>query len=115
MKKHQTVLRSYKGKQIEIDLGMVNLIENLWQHGFETRFCCQGVGHQDDGFYNPGYVSMPFQSGVELIERVGFGELTKYCDDISIRKTDGQKSVSFYFDPETLPFLEFFLWQSLKD
>lgn len=60
---------------VEVDAGIVDLLEVLWGNGFKTEFSCQGV----DGFeayigFTSGADARRFVSGVDVYALYGPGE-----------------------------------------
>lgn len=46
-----TILTTPRGEEVEIDLGIAELIQLMWDKGMDTQFCCEGYdwNHPESG------------------------------------------------------------------
>lgn len=99
MDKHPFVLRELDGRTIEIDEGIVDVIDSLWAAGIRTAHCCQGNPDQD-GIQHPGYVDIIFDDFFKFMELIDndYRGLFEVCHAIDVWK--GHRLVSHR--PETV-------------
>jgi hypothetical protein len=62
---HPTVTLQWRGMAVEIDEGMVPLIEQLWARGIDTGQCCQGPSGEQ------GFASVTFLSAEDAAAFLG--------------------------------------------
>lgn len=127
MTPHPHVILHHDGEAIEIDEDISGLIQNMWDRGFVTRFCCQGWDFPGDGAIDEhtwnampyrGYIAMPrtdrnFDLVVNLLQNFPrFAQNTPVSWDIEFSQNAHygyQNTICIRFPKSDIPLLESFV------
>lgn len=89
------VLRDNNGTWRIIDLGIADLIQALWDGGYETLFCCEG--HEDEKHCKyGGYISFEQNpKNLELIRKIKGNNIVRIKKE-SVNYKTGRYVIRFY-------------------
>jgi len=89
------VLKDNTGTWRIIDLGIADLIQALWNKGYETLFCCEG--HEDEYQCKlGGYISFEHNpKNLELIRKIEGNELVR-IEKENVNYKTGRYVIRFY-------------------
>ena len=90
------VLKDNTGTWRIIDLGIADLIQALWDEGYETLFCCEGhAGNKNHCKYG-GYISFEQNpKNLELIEKIKGNDVVRIKKE-SVNYKTGRYVIRFY-------------------
>jgi hypothetical protein len=113
--RHPTVVRLFKGKPVDIDVEIVDLIELIWSQDISTEFSCQGdPGDWDElDDYQAGYISFNKDNFLKFWQLIGddMDFMSKTIKEISFFRKD---AAGIYFTNNTIPRLTSRLKKCIK-
>ena len=91
------VLRDNNGTWRIIDLGIADLIQALWDEGYETLFCCEGHDEDENHCKYGGYISFEHNpKNLELIRKIKGNDIVRIKKESVNYRTARRDVIRFY-------------------